>query len=108
MSEDRVIIDSEPKRTSVWAVISLIAGIANYVGLGFFGAVIALITGYVAKNEIQEGNGLVEGERLASAGVILGWIGLGFSVLVLCLLIALFVLGFAGTALFGFLSLLVR
>ena len=108
MSEDRVIIDSEPKRTSVWAVVSLIMGIANFVGFGFFGAVIALITGYVAKNEIRDGNDLIEGERLASAGVILGWIGLGLSALVICLLVALFVLGFAGTALFGFLSLLVR
>jgi len=108
MSEERVIIDTEPKRTSVWAVVSLISGIANFVGFGFFGAVIALICGYVAKNEIRDGNGLIEGERLASAGVILGWIGMGSTILVLCLLFALFVLGFAGTALFGFLSLLIR
>lgn len=107
MSEEKVIIDIEPKRTSVWAVVSLIMGIANFVGFSFFGAVIALITGYVAKNEIRDGNGLVEGERLASAGVILGWIGLGLSALSICLVIALFVLGFAGTAIFGFLSFLV-
>ena len=105
MSEDRVIIDSEPKRTSVWAVVSLIMGIANFVGFGFFGAVIALITGYVAKNEIRDGNDLIEGERLASAGVILGWIGIAVSVLVVCLLIAV-VLGLTGGAIFGIFSFL--
>ena len=108
MSEEKVVIDLEPKRTSVWAVVSLIMGIANFVGFGFFGALIALISGYVAKNEIRDGNGQIEGERLASAGVILGWIGMASTILVLCLLVALFVLGFAGTALFGFLSFLVR
>ena len=106
MSEDRVIIDSEPKRTSVWAVVSLIAGIANYIGFFFFGAVIALITGYVAKNEISDGNGQIEGERLASAGVILGWIGLGISLLAVCLIIAVAV-GLTGSAIFGIFSFLV-
>ena len=105
MSEEKVIIDIEPKRTSVWAVVSLIMGIGSHVGFGFFGAVIALITGYVAKNEISEGNGLIEGERLASAGVILGWVGLGLSILVVCLAFAVF-LGLAGTAVFGLFSFL--
>ncbi len=107
MSEDRVIIDNEPKRTSVWAVVSLISGISNYLGLFFFGAVIALITGYVAKNEIRDNNGMLEGERLANAGVILGWVGLGLALLAVCLIVAIAV-GLTGGAIFGIFSFLVQ
>ena len=107
MSEDRVIIDSEPKRTSVWAVVSLISGISNYLGLFFFGAVIALITGYVAKNEIRDNNGMLEGERLANAGVILGWVGLGLALLAVCLIVAIAV-GLTGGAIFGIFSFLAQ
>ena len=107
MSEDRVIIDNEPKRTSVWAVVSLISGISNYLGLFFFGAVIALITGYVAKNEIRDNNGMLEGERLANAGVILGWVGLGLALLAVCLIVAIAV-GLTGGAIFGIFSFLAQ
>ena len=107
MSEDRVIIDNEPKRTSVWAVVSLISGISNYLGFFIFGAIIALITGYVAKNEIRDGNGQIEGERLASAGVILGWIGLGLALLAVCLFVAVAV-GLTGGAIFGIFSFLTQ
>ena len=67
--------------TSPWSIISLIGGIANFVGFPFWGSVVALITGYIAQNEIQKGNGQIGGERLAKAGLILGWIGVGLSVL---------------------------
>ena len=80
---------------SPWAIISLIGGIANFVGFPFWGAVAALVTGYAAKAEIQKSNGRVGGERLAKAGLILGWIGVGLSVLtfLLGMLVLLGVIG---------------
>ena len=81
--------------TSAWSIISLISGIANFIGFPFWGAVAALVTGYAAKAEIQKSNGRVGGERLAKAGLILGWVGLGLGFLVICLSVLMF-LGFCG------------
>lgn len=85
MTENRVFTVKEEARTSVWAVISLISGIANFIVLPFFGAIAALISGYIAKDEIKKSNGNVEGDGIAKAGVILGWLGVAFSVLTFCL-----------------------
>jgi len=95
MSEDQVKYENIEETTSIWAILSLISGIANYVGLWFIGAIVAIITGYVAKNEIEKNNGSVGGLGLAKAGLILGWVGIGLSVLTFCLtiLIAIGVIG---------------
>ncbi len=76
-------------KTSFWAILSLISGIANYVGLPFFGALGAIIMGYVARDEIKKSQGQIEGERLANAGLVLGWIGIGLGVLTFCLVVML-------------------
>ena len=64
---------------SPWAIISLIGGIANFVGFPFWGSVVALITGYIAQNEIQKGNGQIGGLSvltfLLGMLVLLGVIG---------------------------------
>ena len=86
--------NTEPS-PSGWAVISLISGIANFLGIWFLGAVVARITGYVAKNEIDKSNGSIGGERLANTGIILGWVGIGLSILMLCLTL-LVILGVIG------------
>jgi hypothetical protein len=38
----------------------------------------------MARNEIRESNGTLGGEGLATAGLVLGWIGVGLTVLGLC------------------------
>ena len=73
--------------TSFWAILSLISGIANYIGLPFVGAISAIVTGYIARSEIKKSQGQLEGERLANAGLILGWVGIGLELLTVCLLI---------------------
>lgn len=84
--------NQQESRVSVWAVISLISGIVNFVAAPFFGALGALISGYIGKNEIDKSGGMIEGDRLATAGIVLGWIGIALSILQLCL-IALVTLG---------------
>jgi len=70
---------------STTANISLIAGILGLTILPFLGSVIAILTGSFATKEIEESGGSLGGEGLAQAGKILGWIGVGLTVLSVCL-----------------------
>ena len=64
----------------------MIAGILNFK-FPPFGAIAALITGYVARNEIKKSNGTMGGSGMATAGIVLGWVGIAFSLIVGILLI---------------------
>ena len=66
------------------ALISLIAGILGLTFFPLIGSIVAVITGPMAKKEIQESNGMLGGEGMATAGQVMGWIGLGLSALGLC------------------------
>ena len=81
-------------RTSTLAIVSLITGILCWFLLPLIGAIIAVITGHMAKNEIRQSNGLITGEGMATAGLVLGYIHLGLSVIGLCIIAILLVLGF--------------
>lgn len=62
-------------RTSGTAVTSLVFGILSWVLLPFIGAVVAIITGHMARAEIRRSApGTVEGDGLALGGLILGWV----------------------------------
>jgi hypothetical protein len=75
------------QQTSSLAVISLISGIASYFIVPLLGAIAAIITGNMAKDEIRQSAGQLTGEEMARWGTILGWINIGFSVIGLCLLV---------------------
>lgn len=75
----------QPAPTSSTAIISLIAGILGLTLFPVIGSIIAVITGAMAKREIRESAGTIGGEGLATAGVVLGWIGIGLLVLGLCI-----------------------
>jgi hypothetical protein len=66
------------------ALISLISGILGLTLIPFIGSVVAVITGPMAKKEIQASNGSLSGDGLATAGIILGWIGIALGVLTAC------------------------
>jgi uncharacterized membrane protein YjfL (UPF0719 family) len=74
-------------RTSNLAIISLVSGIVSWVFLPLIAAIIAIITGHMAKNEIKRGNGLISGSGMATAGLILGYVQLGLGICA-CLVIA--------------------
>jgi uncharacterized protein DUF4190 len=83
-----------PKTNSL-AVASLVSGILSWVLCPFLGAILAVIFGHVARGQIkQSGEG---GGGMAIAGLILGYLNLGGAILV----IAFYVLLFAGIAIFG-------
>ncbi len=70
------------------ALASLIMGI---LGLTFFplvGSIIAVVTGTMARKEIRASAGALGGDGMATAGLILGWLGVGMTVFGLCIALA--------------------
>ena len=70
------------KSTSGMAIASLILGI---LWLYWIGSVLALVFGYIAKRDIKKNPNRVDGKGLATAGIVLGWIGV--STLVIAILV---------------------
>lgn len=81
-------------QTSITAVLSLVFGILTWIALPLVGAVVAVVTGHVARGEIRRAQGALDGDGMAIAGLILGW-----AQLLLCVLALLaFLLFFGGLA----------
>jgi len=74
------------RKTSGMAIASLVLGI---LWIYWLGSILALVFGYIAKREIRESREPVEGNGLATAGIVLGWVGIG----TLSLMILLIILG---------------
>ncbi|MGH8192234.1 MAG: DUF4190 domain-containing protein [Rhodanobacteraceae bacterium] len=80
-------------RTSSLAVVSLVFGILAYVFLPGIGALVAVVCGHSARSEIHHvPPGSIDGDGMALAGLILGWIQLA-SIILAIGVIALLVLG---------------
>ena len=75
-------------RTNGMAIASMVLGI---LWLYWIGSILALVFGYIAKKQIRERG--ESGEGMATAGIVLGWIGVG----VLALVVVLGIIGFAAT-----------
>src|SRR5262245_12994638 len=69
---------TRPRVTNGLAVASLVLGI---VWIFWITSILALIFGYVALGQIRESGGTQGGRGLAIAGVVLGWVGVGFLLL---------------------------
>ena len=87
--------------TSTMAIISLVAGILGFTLFPFIGSIIAIVTGMMARGETRAVPPRASGDGMATAGIIMGWIGVGLGVCGLCFGIALFVLPFFGLVLFS-------
>ncbi len=72
------------------ALVSLIASILGLTLLPFLGSIVGLITGYMAKKQIEESNGAEGGADLVKWGIILGWVGVGLFVIGCCAFLFLF------------------
>jgi hypothetical protein len=72
------------RRTNSLAVASLICGLSQpFLGVT---TIPAIILGYVARDQIRHTG--EDGGRLATAGLVLGWVGLGITMLVILLVVA--------------------
>lgn len=65
-------------QTSATAVISLVFGILSWTMLPLIGAIVAIVTGHVARSEIRHSQGATTGDGMAIAGLVLGWLQLLF------------------------------
>lgn len=84
-------------RTSSAAIVSLIFGLLSWCALPIIGAIIAVITGHSARDEIRNAPvGSIEGDGLAIAGLVLGWVHLVLFALVLSLIFGIFGMHFFG------------
>ena len=80
-----------PQQTSAAAIVSMIFGILGlFLDWWFFAipSLIAVITGHVARSNIKKSQGRMGGDGFAVAGLILGYI-----ILILYLLVAVFFVG---------------
>ena len=79
-----------PQRTNGLAIASMVLGI---LWLYWIGSLLALIFGYIAKRQIRERG--ESGGGMATAGIVLGWVGIG-------LIVVAIVFGFAVAGSSGF------
>jgi hypothetical protein len=66
------------QQTNGMAIASMVLGI---LWIWWIGSILALIFGYVAKSQIDQSGGRQSGRGMAIAGIVLGWIGVGFIVI---------------------------
>jgi hypothetical protein len=67
-----------PRTTNGLAIASMVLGI---VWIYWLGSILALIFGYIAKGQINRSDGRQGGKGMAIAGIVLGWVGVGFLLL---------------------------
>ena len=67
------------------ATASMVLGILGLVILYLIGPILALVFGHQAKNEIDASGGTQGGRGMAVAGIVMGWIGIGFAILFLAI-----------------------
>jgi len=80
-----------PVRTSSTAIVSLVAGILSWFILPFVGAVVAIIAGHMARSEIRRER--IDGDGMAVAGLILGYLNLLLSAAALLILFGVLGIG---------------
>ena len=69
------------------AIWSLVLGILSITCLGLIAGIPAVILGTTAKRKIAASGGVIRGQGLATAGLVLGWVSIGFSVLAILFII---------------------
>lgn len=69
--------------TNGFAIASLVLGIVWAMGVG---SILALVFGYIGKGQIDQSGGTQTGRGMAIAGIVLGWVGVGFILLMILLM----------------------
>lgn len=77
-------------RTHTLAIVSLIFGLLSWIGLPLIGAIVAVVTGHLARSEINRSPEQFEGDGLALTGLILGWLNIALSVLAIAAIFVFF------------------
>lgn len=89
--EPAKVVTPEPvsyAKTNVLAIVALVAGVAGLTVIPFVSSIVAVVTGHMARKELRRTG--EQGDGLALAGLITGYIGIGLGVLVAVLVFAFF------------------
>jgi hypothetical protein len=78
---------------STLAIVSLVAAILGFTFLPVVGSIVALITGYMARNETRSIPPKASGDELATAGIVMGWIQIGLLIVGACCILLFLILG---------------
>jgi hypothetical protein len=92
-----------PLPSSTMATVSLVCGILGFTAFPLLGSIVALITGYQARKETRAVPPTASGDGNATAGIVMGWIGVGIAAVGFCCFVAymVFVLGIVGSSFQG-------
>ena len=82
-----------PQQTAGGATASLVFGILGFVILPLIGGIAAIVLGFSAKRKIRESGGRLGGDGMATAGIVLGFVGFAIPMLAIVAIIAISFLG---------------
>jgi hypothetical protein len=60
-------------------------------GAGLVLGILALVFGYRSRRQIHESRGYETGESMATAGIVLGWVVIGFSAVIVTFIAAVLI-----------------
>lgn len=69
------------RSTSAMAIVSLVAGLLGWSLLPVIGSVVAIVTGHLARGEIRRRPEALDGDGLAVAGLVLGYLMVAMTVI---------------------------
>ncbi len=89
--------------TSTLAVASLVGGILGFTFFPVAGMLVALVAGYMARQETRSIPPRASGDGLATAGIVMGWVQAGLMLFAFCCVLAALAFGLsvAGISLRG-------
>ncbi len=76
--------------TNGMAIASLASGIAGVTVVPLIGSIAALICGYKARGQLAAARGSERGGTLATAGIVLGWLGTALAIVGIVIFLAFF------------------
>jgi hypothetical protein len=78
------------KQTSSLAIISLVSGLLGWTLVPWLGSLVAIVTGHMARAEIRRNPETMEGDGMAVAGLVLGWLMVALTVIGILLVVLFF------------------
>jgi len=78
------------KQTSSLAIISLVSGLLGWTLVPWLGSLVAIVTGHMARAEIRRNPDTMEGDGMAVAGLVLGWLMVALTVIGILLVVLFF------------------
>ncbi|MBS3960155.1 MAG: DUF4190 domain-containing protein [Xanthomonadaceae bacterium] len=83
-------MNHDSRSVSILAVTSFVFGLLGWTLLPVVGAIVAVVTGHLARNTIRRDPDQLDGDGFAIAGLVLGYTLLGLSLLAIFLAVLFF------------------